>query len=243
VRVLWLFFWGLSLVLLLASTCPSPEPIPPPRLSAPILKVVELTPERFYNGFRPSVHMHWSALPQDSSFFSEFVLLQMVSGDSGFSILRHSIPHDVHDYSDNIDRTGFPTATSFKTMYYRIFGIDSLGRQGDTSMTDSIILCWPPHQFVPAESDTLYPDTFVWSVSYISSGFFSYMSLYNDSTGFLWRGPVGEENFINESDTVRYAQKLPSTLPRLVAGGYSWAVKVETATRAQSMAIGRFYVP
>jgi hypothetical protein len=229
--------------LLLGSSCPSPEPFPSPPLQAPVFTGADLAVGRF-DTYRPAIHLAWTSPRNDSVPTREFVILQKSIDSSGFFVLVRSIPDSVRDYYANLDRFTFPQAPDVFTLQYRIFGIDSLGRPGDTSAIESVAVAWPPMLLWPAENDSVGPDSLVWSVFGVMMGYFSYAYIYGDTAGFLWKSPTPDTpTYSTESHPVRHTVRLPAS-PALVAGhDYFWAVKVEIpSARASSIAVGRFYV-
>ncbi len=227
------------------ASCPSPISFPPPTLPAPLFTGINVDGFVFQSstGVRPSVHVQWKMPSGDSLGVKEFVLLQKLPGDSFFSVLARSIPGNISDYYENIDDFGYPNPLTYKTVLFRMFALDSIGRAGDTAARDSIVLAWPPKPVSPAQSDTIGPDSLVWSMWYVEGGYYSYSLLYSDSLGLVWNElrpiiPV----YSSENDTVRFAAHIPDSLFPLNAGGYSWVMKVEIpSVNAQSMAVRRLY--
>jgi hypothetical protein len=235
---------GFFAVFCLGSSCPSPESFPPPPLPAPSFSKTELTAARF-DSYRPAVHLEWTTPNSDSLSIHEFVILEKSSDSGGFSVLVRSIPDSITSYFDNLDRIVFPQLWDIRTIQYRIYAIDTLGRSGDTSAIDSFSLAWPPEMVSPIEADTvLWPDSLVWNVSGVMSGYFTYVYLFSDSGGCLWQSPrPGIPVYSDHDKTVRFAVAVPGSLPLPSGGPYFWGAKVEIPTgSASSIAISRFYV-
>ena len=228
---------------LLGSSCPSPESFPPPPLSAPVFSSAEIIAVKF-DTYRPAVHLTWKAPASDSLAVREFVILQK-SMDSGvFSILVRSIPDSITGYYDNLDRIVFPQPWDITTLQYRIYAIDTLGRPGEMSAIDSVALAWPPTLLWPAEKDTVRPDSLAWSVFGVMNGYFSYVYLYSDSAGLIWKSPrPGTPTYSNHDKTDHFMVPVPQSLSLPAGKTYFWAAKVEIPTgQASSIAVGRFYV-
>jgi hypothetical protein len=230
--------------ILLGSSCPSPVPFPPPPLSAPVFTAAELVAAKF-DTYRPAVHLAWKPPHTDSLSIREFVILQKSLDSSNFSVLVRSIPDTITVYDDNLDRSAFPQAWDITTMQYRIFAIDTLGRSGDTSDIDSVAIAWPPIPQWPPDRDTVLPDTLVWSVFGVMNGYFTYVSLYADSAGLVWKSPKPDTpTYSNHDKTDHIIVPVPKSVPLVSGATYFWAVKVEIPSgSSSSMAISRFYVP
>jgi hypothetical protein len=230
--------------ILLGLSCPSPESFPRPPLSAPAFSGAELTVVKF-DTYRPAVHLRWKAPASDSLAVREFVILQKSVDSSVFSILVKSIPDSITDYYDNLDRIVFPQARDFTTLQYRIYAIDALGRPGDTSAIDSVVLAWPPNMLWPTDKDSVRPDSLVWVVQGVEMGYFTYVSLYSDSAGLIWKSPRPDTpTYSTENSYDHIVVPLPGSLSLLSGTTYYWAVNVEIPTgQAWSIAVGRFYVP
>jgi hypothetical protein len=223
-------------------TCPSPEPFPPPSLSAPVFLKMEVAAFKF-DTYRPAIHLQWRAPSHDSLGIKEFVILKKTQSDSGFSVLVRSIPDSISNFYEAADNVGFPSS-DYKAVTYRIFAIDTIGRAGDTSAADSVVLVWPPQPVQPKDFDTLAgEDSLVWSVSNVQAGFFTYLFIYNDSLGLVWKSPKPlTPSFLTDGQTGIFGVVLPQVLLPLTSGVYSWAVKIEApAKNAESMAMRRFY--
>jgi hypothetical protein len=186
----------------------------------------------------------WKAPNSDSLSIHEFVILEKSSDSGVFSVLVRSIPDSITDYFDNLDRIVFPQKWDFKTIQYRIYAIDTLGRSGDTSAIDSFYLAWPPDIIRPSETDTVIPDTLMWDVSGVMGGYFTYVFLFSDSEGFLWQSPRPGIPVYSEHDkTDRFTVVVPQSVPLTSGGTYYWAAMVEIPTgSASSIALSRFYV-
>jgi hypothetical protein len=228
---------------LLGSSCPSPESFPEPPLSAPAFSSAELVAVKF-NTYRPALHLTWKPPVGGSLSVREFVILQKSMDSSVFSILVRSIPDSITEYYDNLDRIAFPQAWDFTTLQYRIFAIDTLGRPGDTSAIDSVVLAWPPNILWPMDKDSVRPDSLVWSVYGVEMGYFTYVYLYSDSAGLIWQSPRPNTPTYSSHDGIDHiVVPLPGSLLLSSGATYFWAVKVEMPTgSASSMAISRFYV-
>jgi hypothetical protein len=230
--------------ILLGSSCPSPVSFPPPPLSAPSFTSADLVAAKF-DTYRPAVHLAWKPPHTDSLGIREFVILQKAIDSSDFTVLVRSIPDSITQYDDNLDRIAFPQAWDIKTMQYRIFAIDTLGRPGDTSAIDSVAIAWPPNLLWPADGDSVRPDSLVWSVHGVMMGYFTYAFLYSDSAGLIWKSPRPDTPSYSSHDGIDHILvRLPDTLQLPSRMKYFWAVEVEIPTgSASSLAISRFYVP
>ena len=228
---------------LLGSSCPSPESFPRPPLSAPVFSNAECIAAKF-DTYRPAVHLTWKVSDGDSLSVREFVILQKSMDSSVFSVLVRSIPDSVTGYYDNLDRIAFPQAWDFTTLQYRIYAIDTLGRPGDTSAIDSVVLAWPPTLLWPAEKDTVRPDSLAWSVFGVMNGYFSSVYLYSDTAGLIWKSPLPDTPTYSDHDkTDHFMIPLPQSLSIPAGSTCFWAAKVEIPTgQASAIAVGRFYV-
>ncbi len=231
--------------LLMDGSCPSPEPFPPATLTAPIITQVGVDAFSFQStpGFRPAIHVRWQMPANGSLGVREFVIFQKTMGDSSFTLLARSIPGNVFDYHENADNVGFPGLLSYKTIFFQMFAIDSVGRTSDTSAIDSLVLAWQPIPVSPVESDTISNDSLVWYVTSVMAGYYTYSMLYGDTAGLLWSAPQPiVPVYSYQGDTVQSANQIPASLFPLSPGGYTWAIKLEVpALNAQSMAVRRLY--
>jgi hypothetical protein len=239
-----LFSLGFLSLIVLGSSCPSPVAFPPAPLSAPIFLSADLTAAKFET-YRPAVHLTWKPPHTDSLSIREFVILQKSIDSSVFSVLVRSIPDSITAYDDDLDRVNFPQQSNLETMQYRIFAVDSLGRSGDTSAIDSVVLAWQPIPQWPANGDSVRPDTLSWSVRGVMMGYFTYVSLYSDSARLVWKSPVPDTpTYSTENGTDHVVVHLPGSVPLLSGTTYYWAAKIDIpAGNASSIAISRFYVP
>ncbi len=230
-------------IFLLGSSCPTPEQFPPPPLSAPIITGKEIALAKF-DTYRPAIHITWKAPATDTLAIKEYVILTKSDDSAGFSVLVRNIPNTVLNYYDNIDRISIP-ANEIKSVYYKIFAIDSLGRNGDTSSLDSFIVSWPPKQIFPLSSDTIVPDSLVFTVSGVMGGYYPYVFLCSDSMGVFWKSPKPDTPTYSFADkTDRFIVQVPKTITFVKNSMYYWAVKVEIPTgNSQALAVSRFYVP
>jgi hypothetical protein len=173
------------------------------------------------------------------------VILQKAIDSSDFTVLVRSIPDSITHYDDDLDRIVFPKSNDIKTVQYRIFAIDTLGRSGDTSAVDSVAISWPPTPLWPPDGDSIRPDSLVWSVFGVMNGYFTYAYLYSDSSGLIWKSPRPDTpTYSTENKTDHILVPLPRSLQLSSGETYYWAVKVEIPTgSASSLAISRFYVP
>lgn len=232
-------------LLFVAGSCPSPVPIPPPQLSAPIITNISVDPFMFQTspGYRPAIHVQWNMAANGTLGVQEFIIFQKLPGDSSYSLLVRSIPGSVSNYFENIDDIGYPVHLNLKTVLFRILAIDSIGRASDTSSSDSVVLAWPPNPISPLESDTISNDSLVWSVGNVEAGYYTNSMMYGDSAGLVWSEsqplvPIyGAEN-----DTERFSAKISNSILPLTSGGYSWVIRVEMlSVNAQAIAVRRLY--
>jgi len=231
-------------VFFLGSSCPSPEQFPPPPLSAPAFIGKDLTAAKF-DVFRPAIHLTWKAPSADSVAIREYVILSRSDDSAGFATIVRSIPDTVFDYYDNIDRIAVPAQNEIKPVYYRIFAIDTLGRNSDTSSIDSVMLSWPPKPLFPLMSDSMQPDSVVFTLTGVMGGYFPYIFLCSDSLGIFWKSPKPDTPTYSYADkTDRFIVNIPKNISFMRGSFYYWAVKVEIPTgNSQAIAISRFYVP
>jgi len=241
-KIITIFGCIVVALLMINSSCPSPLPFPPSPLSMPLLSDSGLSAHKF-DTYRPSMQLSWTSPGTDSLPVKSFVILQKNDGDSGFAVLVREIPRTVTTYFDNLDKVSFPGFPNTKTIRYRIFAIDSLGRSGDTSQTDSIILLWQPNLSFPIERDTMTNATYLaWSVQSIQAGFYTTVFLYNDSNGLLWKNISSTPTYLTDGSSVYDTAQISSTILPLKPGNYSWAVRIDASFKHTTMAVSSFYV-
>lgn len=242
--------WGAflpAMLVLMGSTCPTYEPPPPPVPGAPVITHTEITGYLSPSSrmVRPAVHLRWMPSPADSIGIQSFTILRRTGDDSSFSTLRRSIPRDITRYHDITDGITVAEGT-YLPVYYRVFAVDSLGRNGDTSAVDTVELANPARLMSPL--DTLRDPVFKWAIMGTMSVFYTYMCLW-DSLGLRWQSPLpSEPTFLSDYQVDSTSVRLPDSLIPLHQGTYFWGAKMDILNGRRtittgSMAIGSFYVP
>jgi hypothetical protein len=207
---------------------------------------MEVTAIKSGGSYHGAVHMQWALTNSDSLPIKEFVILRKKQSDSAFGVMHHGIPDSVSDDYDIIDEKDLPQEQLFGNPYitirYRIFSIDTLGRPGDTSVVDSILLTWTPTAVYPV--DTLKDNIFKWWTRGYQGGYFAYMILWSDASGLLWTSPKPPEPTYGSVIEDTFSVRLPSPLYPLSPGKYYYGVKVEIpGVPIETITIREFYAP
>lgn len=235
---------GLSLLFLLAASCPSPDLPPPPALPAPTVNQPSIVATRVQDRVRETVRLHWTSPATESLGVFQYTVLRRIDDDSVFSIPRFgsSIPDSVTDFYDLCEDIGFPIGYPYKKIYYRIVAIDSLDRPSDTSATCSLQLAWQPILNNPQNGDTLGTNLFSWTVSAVQNLFYTKMMVWNSSRQiYISR----REQFTgSEHSSVRTDNTLPDSCMPLAPGTYYFAAWYQVIDNdlIESMKVGTFFV-
>ncbi len=234
---------GTACCLCIASTCPAPDPFPPPPLGAPSITGLVLIGEQWNDDYQPTIHITWDFSGKDSLPVEKFIVLRKRQlFDSSFEVLPPDIPDSQYEDWDKISATDFPVQGIYTKIWYRIFAVDTQGRSGDTSAVDSVQLSWPPR--ITAPVDTLRNGLFTWSTILYLGGYYTSLSLWSDSRGLLWNSRPPDEPIYGHETPDSEALILPSPPAPLARGRYFCGVKVQIpGANIQSLAIRQFYVP
>ena len=218
---------------LIGSSCPNQtRPLPPP-LGAPRIVSIDMTAMLTGSGpacrYREAIRIRWVGPNQDSNKVLSYSVLRRasVSGDTGFSVVTHSIPGSVTVSEHSIDDIDPPPIGAVKYIVYRIAAVDTLNVPGDTSAPDTFVYIHPAHLRAP--TDTLTVNLFEWGVVGMPLGFFSYLMLWNQS-GLVWQSPRPQTpTYGGENPEIPVNVSLPDSLWPLPPGMYYYGVKVEAA--------------
>ena len=229
----------------IASTCPTADPFPPPQIIAPSFTLMEVTGVKSGGAYRAAVHMQWKLGTADSFPVKSFVVLKKASGDSAFGIMHYGIPDTVFDDYDIINAKDLPQYQLFGNPYsavkYLVFAVDTLGRSGDTSAADSILLTWPPTLTYPL--DTLNQNLFTWQTSGYQGGYYANMVLWGGA-GLVWSSPIPSSPRFGNVALDSFNVQLPSALYPLQTGQYYYGVVVTfPGVNIESIIIRGFYAP
>ena len=180
---------------------------------------------------------------RDSLPVDYFIILRKKqSTDTAFNEAILNIPDSINEYWDRLYPIDFPDQGVYTKMWYRIFAIDTQGRSGDTSATDSVTLSWPPRITEPV--DTLRGGIFRWETVRYLGGYYTSLSIWSDLEGLIWKSPKPLEPIYGHETPDSESLVLPSPPAPLPTGRYFCSVKVEIpGASIQSIAIRQFYAP
>jgi hypothetical protein len=240
--------WGFTFAasfLCVASTCPTNDPFPPKPIRPPRFASIEVTAIKTKDACLQAIDLKWSLAGKDTLPVDHFVLLRKKEfSDSAFSDAILDIPDSAGECWDKLSSGDIPGPGTYRKIWYRIFVVDTSGGSGDTSAADSIILSWPPALISPETGDTLRGGVFKWSTVLYRSGYYTYLYLWSDSSGFLWKSERPAEPIYGHETPDSESLVLPSPPAPLARGKYFCGVKVEIPGAAiQSMALRPFYAP
>jgi len=159
----------------------------------------------------------------------------------------HSRPDSlVYRYDDpvSVSALGFP-ASGYKSVYYRVLVVDSLGRPSDTSAVDSLFLAVPPFLSSPVDGAVGKNLVFSWEVTGHRPGYLTQCIIYSD-TGIVATGPQSGPWFDDVNSSRSFSFSAANIIPPLESGSYGWGVLVSVqnpAVRTASLAARDFYVP
>ena len=245
-RVRSLFLLCAVSCLPIASTCPTADPFPPPQIAAPSFTLMEVTGVKKGGDYQGAVHMQWKMGNVDTFPVKEFVILKKGPSDSAFGIMHFGIPDSVFDDYDVPITNELPPmqlfGSPFSCVKYRVFAVDTLGRSGDTSAVDSILLTWPPAITYPI--DTLKQNVFKWTTQSYQGGYYASMMVWSDASGPVWSSPQPSEPTYGNATQDSFALQLPSALYPLGAGRYYMGVRAYfPGVNIQTIIIHDFYAP
>jgi hypothetical protein len=228
--------------LLMASSCPTSDPFPPPPLRAPVFTAIGITGIKISDAYRPAVRLQWDLRGKDSLPVSQYAILRKKqSTDSAFFVMHYAIPDSVFEDYDVLLQNDVPAQGVYSKIGYRIFAVDTMGRSGDTSAVDSIRLCWAPIAGYP--TDTLKQNLFKWYTIQYMAGYFTYLYLWNE-TGLCWTSPMPNEPSYGHETLDSFFVHLPDSLYPLATGDYWYGLKVEIpGENIQTLAIQEFHAP
>jgi hypothetical protein len=226
-----------------ASTCTSPDQFPPAPMRSPSFTSFEVTALKSGDAYRSAIRLQWELLGKDTLPVNQFVILRKKQiSDTAFSILHYEIPDTETTDWDILSAADLPGQGTYTKIWYRIFAVDSQGRSGDTSLADSVQLSWPPR--ITAPGDTLRDNLFKWSTILYLGGYYSGLSIWSDSLGFIWKSPPPDEPTYGHETSDSESLVLPSPPAPLPPGKYFCGVKVYIpGANIQSMALRQFYAP
>ncbi|MFP4164539.1 MAG: hypothetical protein ACLFVE_11200 [Chitinispirillaceae bacterium] len=224
----------------LGLACPTVEPPPPPRLPVPTIDSFNLTGyDKLRNEHREALKISWSPPHSEQSSAHEYTIIRKTQKDSLFDVFDFSqeIPGDTLEFFDDLTLIGFPK-TSYDTVSYRIFAVDSLGRRGDTTEPVSIILSAQP-SFEEFDQEDW---SLSWSVLGILGAISSRIEICNQDRTKIWTSPFREE-FGEENQTIFFSAALPDSLRPLESGTWYYGLYVEAnGAERQSLKVGSFNV-
>ena len=229
--------------LLMASSCPTSDPFPPPPLRAPVFTGIGITGIKISDAYRAAVRLQWDLRGKDSLPVSQYVILRKKqSTDTAFSVLHYAIPDSVFDDYDVLLTNDVPAQGVYSKIGYRIFAIDTMERSGDTSATDSIRICWAP--LVGYPQDTLKQNLFKWYTIQYMAGYFTYLYLWDETKGLCWTSPMPNEPSYGHETLDSFFVHLPDSLYPLATGDYWYGLKVEIpGENIQTLTIQEFHAP
>jgi hypothetical protein len=220
-------------------TCEPPAPLPPepgkPAFTEIKLKVVKDALGDYMEG----VHLSWAppeTIPVPISFYT---LVRKMPGDSVFDVFTRSsgIPPEISTLEDFLEPQVFPKSDiNLSVIYYRIYAVDELGREGQLSDPCSLKLAPQPRN-----KDILSKDTCLHWESDIKGGVFSYAHIWNDNSGDTLTSSK-ELVFSATDNPARFSACFPPEFHPLAPGKWHYALFVEI-NETYSLKTGYFNVP
>lgn len=224
--IVTVLYFAIFLPILISSTCLTVDPPPPARLSAPQFIHAEIVPKEFDGEMREMIHVQWEPDTADTISLHSFQLLRQPDTDSLPTPIT-GIPQSYRDNYDAVYLLTIANRTVEHLVYYWIFGLDTLGRAGDTSSVFIVELARAVNLLHPQENDTII-DTitnifFRWEVPAIFNQTMSHVILWK-SDSLIW-----------VSDTVKdytgggakiYQKPIAGAILPLASGDYFWGVEL-----------------
>lgn len=226
--------------LLLGSTCVEPDIEPVPRLGAPVIIQGDVTVLYFQESYHEMVRLEWTPPETEHNFVAEYQIIRTVYEDSG-AVIVTGIPDTVTEYYGRTDHLGIDRSGS-RTVYYRVFTIDTQGTVGDTSAPCSISVAPYAVLHRPDAAPPLGANRFTWSIQGIATPFITRMALW-DTTGKLYQGAYHDQQLTNPYGEIEFNDRIPDTLYPLPPGPYWWGAELHIfETLSTSVKIGAFHV-
>jgi hypothetical protein len=238
---------GAAVPLLLSSTCLTIDPPLPQRLSPPIFSGVNIHPGYFNGSLQEMITLRWEPDTTDTVSIVSFCILRRTDSDS-FPTPVTNIPGTVREIWDPVYLLNMTDRSAEHLVTYRIFGIDSLGRNGDTSGAYIVEIARFVNLLNPADR-SVFPDTlrelkFRWEVTPIVNQFNVHVLVWKSDT-LVWT-----------SDTIRdytgglskiYERTLPGSVYNFKSGTYFCGVSLtitggEYENDPSSIRLSSFYV-
>ena len=238
-KLLNFFLLTVGFIILTSSTCYQADPFPS-LLGKPAFVNVALAAKKEYDGYIESAHLAWIPPVTDSISVSYYTLTRKFPGDTIFDIfpLSQYIPADTLNFYDPLNPAVFPSGNlglEIKSLYYKIYAIDSLGRQSEMSDPCTLSITLQPVNVVPDQDYCLK-----WE-SHINSSVSSYAQIWNDDSGISWISDKALE-YSTGNDPAEFYSCPPDSLMPLVSGKWYYSLYV-TVSETYSIKIGYFNVP
>jgi len=205
--------------------CPTIDPPPPAKLSAPAITEYKIYAKSDYSGeYHEFIKIIWRTDSSDQILTDRFNIIREIDNDS-FPTVITNIPGTNTEFDDDVNLFNIMDRTVEHRIYYHIYGYDTLDRSGDTSVACTLVLA--RNLILMHPGDTMKESTgneyFQWEVP-------EQISDPNISQLYLWRG----DSLVWKSDSIRIfsmgraqylKKKLPSFLSPLQRGKYYWGIE------------------
>jgi len=231
------FLLLLSLTPFLAAITCQPLVPPPPELGKPAITNIDLTYTKDALGeYIEAVRISWIPPEIDSLPVSYYSLVRKLPGDSIFDIFPMSqfIPADTLIFEDPLETQVFPKDT-VNSVYYKVYAVDDLGRQGQVSDACSLRIASQPFDIVFGQDNCLE-----WE-SDLLGGVYSFARIWNDDSGDSITSPIVRV-YSQTDDPASFKFCIQSQMLPIASGKWNYALFVEL-NEVRSVKIGYFNVP
>ncbi len=231
------FLLLLSLISLLAAITCQPLAPPPPELGKPSITGIELTYTKDALGeYIEAAKISWIPPEIDSLSVSYYSLVRKLPGDSIFDVFPMSqfIPADTLIFEDPLEAQVFPKG-NVNSVYYKVYAVDDLGRQGQFSDVCSLRIASQPFDIVFGQDNCLE-----WE-SDLLGAVYSFARIWNDNSGNSITSEIVRV-YSQTDDPASFKFCIPSQMLPMTSGKWNYALFVEL-NELRSVKIGYFNVP
>lgn len=218
----------ISLLSILITSCLTVDPPRPTTLGAPTnIKATICDYDSTNDVPGEFIRISWIKNSDDTISTATYTILSSIDTTDtiGTPVKVTNIPADINTYFAPVNEV-------YKNIYrdqeraiaYTVFGIDTLGRSGDTAALCTVNLAPSVLQSSPGAtiSDTLTTLNFKWFVRKVQDQTITSMSLWRENIK-IWTSE-SDSLYTGGADITPVSQSLPDSLSPLSVGQYKWIV-------------------
>lgn len=208
--------------------CLTVDPERPGELLAPTnLKCQVVNIDSVFQKPGEHIKITWTKNPLDTISVSSYTIIRSTDNDSNISSITN-IPFTVTTFYDPTgDIYDLEERVTEKPVIYSVYGVDSLGRQGDTTELFTVHLA--PATILSTPGETIHTNdsliVFKWFVRKIQDQTISKVSLWKNSS-ILWSS-IPESLYTGGDELTSISRTLPAIHTPMDSGSYHWSVSLE----------------